>query len=140
MIVANIGRVNELHWELKIEEIDRTMIIYIESLLRVMYIANASDGNDARPWQCPSDARQHYAKASGVLRSTVGNECYDHYIETGDFDWSKIQTRSVTNQSERMRKVGKETKEFVDKIEQAHKDAANSTLMFGPNSASKRRS
>jgi len=68
-------------------------IEYILALLKVMYIANASDCGVAEPWQFNCDANYHYSAVSKVLINTAGMEAYEYYLETSEWDWAKIRPR-----------------------------------------------
>lgn len=76
------------------KDMDDTFVVMVTSLLRVMYIANASDCEAARSWQRSGDAREHYTPVAKVLKDVVGAECYEHYIETDEFDWARAKGRS----------------------------------------------
>ena len=91
-IDTGLGLISEQSVHLK-DYMSDAFIIMVTSLLKVMYIANASDCDVSESWQKNSDASEHYTPVSKVLVDLVGPDCYNHYIETGDFDWAKLYGR-----------------------------------------------
>jgi len=89
--VPGFATIYETNMEAR-ESIDESFIAYVESLLIVMYIANASDCDGSKCWQRNHDAGNHYTPVSRVLSAVIGVTCYEYYISTDEFDWKLVDS------------------------------------------------